>query len=168
MSAWLELSNEIKRGHNTGYLTVPQRVVYEALLGHLRGPNWVNLCGPLGSGKTLTSWLLARATGLSYIAHPAQLRHLPPAPDGLIIDNAPVSEADARAVLAECGLLNCLTVLLITQQPIAMPMRRVALPLPTPDDIQDVSRTLARLGYVCNWASLPPQPSYWDVLAACI
>lgn len=167
MSAWLELGNEIKRHYSTSYLTVSQRAAYEALLKHLRGPNWVNLCGPPGCGKTLLAWLLARATGLSYVVHPAQLRHMPPTPDGLIIDNAPISEADARAVLAECGLLNCLTVLLITQRPIAMPMRRVALPLPTSDDIQDVIRTLARLGYACNRASLPLQPSYWEVLAAC-
>ncbi len=167
MSAWLELSNEIKRRHNTSYLTVPQRAAYDGLLEHLRGPNWVNLCGPPGSGKTLLAWLLARATGLTYVVHTAQLGHLTPALDGLIIDNAPVAEADARAVLAECGLLNCLTVLLITQRTIAMPMRRVALPLPTPDDIQDVTRTLSRLGYACNRASLPAQPSYWDVLASC-
>lgn len=168
MSTWLELSNEIKRRHSTAYLTDPQRLAHEALLQHLRGPNWVNLCGPPGSGKTLLAWLITRATGLTYVAHPARLRHLPPAPIGLIIDNAPVSEADARTILAECGLLNCLTVLLVTQRQIELQMRRVVLPLPTSDDIQVAARTLARLGYACNRASLPPQPSYWDVLAACI
>lgn len=168
MSTWLELSNELKRHYHGGYLTATQQAAYASLLEQLRGPNWVNLYGRPGSGKTLLAWLTARATGLAYVARPSDLGHMPPAPDGLIIDNAPVSEADARAVLAECQLLNCLTVLLVTQRPIAMPMRRVELSAPTTDDIQTVAQTLARLGYPCNRASLPQQPSCWDVLAACI
>lgn len=168
MSTWLELSNELKRHYHSGYLTATQQAAYAALLEQLRGPNWVNLHGRPGCGKTLLSWLTARAAGLTYVARPSALRHMPPAPDGLIIDNAPVSEEGARAVLAECDLLNCLTVLLVTQRPIGMPMRRVELAIPTTEDVQAVVQTLARLGYPCNRASLPEHPSYWDVLAACI
>jgi hypothetical protein len=168
MSTWLELNNELKRQYNSGYLTTTQRAAYVSLLDHLRGPHWVNLHGQPGCGKTLLAWLTARATGLTYVTRPSDLRHIPSAPDGLIIDNAPVSEEGARAVLAECGLLNSLTILLVTQQPIAMPMRRVELSMPTTNDIQTVAQTLARMGYLCNRASLPEHPSYWDVLSACI
>lgn len=168
MSTWLKLSNELKRHYQSGYLTPTQQTVYASLLQQLQGPHWVNLHSRPGCGKTLLAWLTARAIGLTYVARPSNLRDITSAPEGLIIDNAPVSEADVRALLAECGLLNCLTVLMVTQRPIAMPMRRVALAMPTTDDIQAVAQTLARLGYPCNPSSLPQQPSYWDVLAACI
>lgn len=168
MSTWLELSNDLKRRYAGSYLTLSQQAAYESLCDHLRGPNWVNLCGPHGSGKTFNAWLISRATGMVYVPVPDQLPMVGTAPDGVIIDNAPFGEDAVRNLLAQCGLIHCTTVLLITQRPITMPMRRVELLLPTQDEINVIIHTLARLSYMCDTSSLPENPSLWDVLAACV
>jgi hypothetical protein len=145
-----------------------QQATYETLCEHLRGPNWINLFGPHGSGKTFTAWFVSRATGMVYVPVPDRLQAVGPAPDGIIVDNSPFREEEVRNLLAQCGLIHCTTVLLITQRPITMPMRRVELPLPTQDEIDGVVHTLARLSYICNRSLLPEKPSLWDVLTACV
>ena len=168
MNTWLELINDIKRRFSSEYLTPAQKLAYGALLRHMRVPNWVNLHGPNGSGKTTMAWILARATGANYVPTMNRLQELQPNHEALIIDNSPYREMEVRNVLATCGLLNCYTVVLITTQSITMPIFKVELSLPNWEEIEMIEKTLTRLGYICNKSKLPENPSFWDVIGGCV
>jgi hypothetical protein len=167
MSEWLRLTNEIKRSPVDSLLTPVQQAIRDQLVSLLRFPKWANLYGVTGSGKTLVAWALARATGAIYLPSPDVIDGQD-GRDGLIIDNAPLSENDVRRVFAHCNLISAYTVLLITKQPITMPMSRVELSLPNEADLAFMIRSLARLSYHCDTKRLPPQPNFWNILQACV
>jgi hypothetical protein len=167
MSTWLKLINDLKRRSPEEYLTESQRITYQMLYEMTRFPQWVNLYGYPGSGKTFIAWTMLRTTGATYISTPEQLRSLTSDQDILIIDNAPHIEADVRRILAGCNLVNATMVILITRTPITMPIRRVELLLPTPNEISEITRSLGRFGYLCEQTSLPASPNLWNVLQAC-
>ena len=168
MSTWLELANNLKRHFRSDYLTPTQETARNSLCQWLYTPEWINLYGPHGAGKTFVAWAVARATGATYVPVPEQLSDLRPNHEGLIVDNAPYEEIEVRNVLSDCGLLNCYSVVLVTRRSVSMPMQRVELCLPSRDEIGMACRTLARLSYVCDVTMLPGQPTYWDIIAACI
>lgn len=168
MSAWLKLLNDLKRRAPENLLTETQHATYQTLYEMARFPQWVNLYGAHGTGKTFIAWTLIRTTGSAYVSTSEQLKSLALDQEMLIVDNAPHIESDVRNVLASCDLINANTVILITRTPIIMPIRRVALSLPTTSEINTITRSLSRLGYLCEQSSLPASPNLWDVLQACI
>jgi len=168
MSTWLRLVNDLKRRRPEEYLTETQRMTYQALYEMVRFPQWINLYGVHGTGKTFLAWAIARTTGAAYVSTSEQLTSLTLAQEILIVDNAPYVESDVRPVLASCGLLNANMVILVTDRPITMPIRRIELPLPTPNDISLIVRSLGRLGYPCEQTNLPASPHLWGLLQACI
>jgi len=168
MSTWLELLNQLKRHCSAELLTPTQVAARNRLCQVMSMPEWVNLCGPHGSGKTFLSWTVAQATGAVYVPIPAVLNELEGQQQALIVDNAPYREDDVRRLLARCDLLGAQTVLLVTNAPGMLPMPRVALPPPSPDDIEQVARLVSRLGYFFEADRLPQTPSFWDVLLASV
>lgn len=168
MSTWLRLVNDLKRRRTEEYLTETQRSTYQALYEMVRFPQWINLYGVHGSGKTFLAWAIARTTGAAYVSTSEQLTSVTLAQEMLIVDNAPHLESDVRRVLASCDLLSANIVILVTDIPITMPIRRIELPRPTSDDISLIVRSLGRLGYPCEYTNLPVFPNLWDLLQACI
>lgn len=167
MSEWLKLVNGIKRRPVETLLTPSQKTAYAAIIDLLRYPKWINLSGAAGSGKTLVAWSLARATGAIHVVSPSMLEDQH-AQEGLLIDSAPNDEAGVRRILARCNLLGARSVVLITQQPIAMPMARVELSLPDEQDVRIVMKSFALLGYRCDQARLPASPNLWNILQASV
>jgi hypothetical protein len=167
MSEWLKLLNAIKHRPVDSLLTPTQKTVMNEIITLLRYPNYVNLCGPSGSGKTFVAWAVARATGAIHIVLPVALRDQP-GQDGLIIDSAPSDEPSIRRILSRCSLLGARSVVYISQLSTEMPMARVTLSLPTPEDVRLMAKSLALLGYHCNVNQLPPSPSLWSVLQASV
>ena len=131
-------------------------------------PEWGNLCGPHGSGKTFLAWAVARATGAIYVPVPVQLSELEPNQHTLIVDNAPYREHEVRRLLSQCDLLGAQTVLLVTLSPVLLPMPSVKLPQPPIEDIDQVSRLISRLGYFFEAERLPQTPNFWDVMLASV
>jgi hypothetical protein len=168
MSTWLELLNDIKRRCSAELLTPAQAAAHDHLCQIMSMPEWANLCGPHGSGKTFLAWTVARATGGVYVPVPAQLDELESNQRTLIVDNAPHRENDVRRLLSRCSLLDAKTVLLVTHSPALLPMLRVELPQPSPEDIDLVTRLIIRLGYFFEAERLPENPSFWDVLQASV
>jgi hypothetical protein len=168
MSTWLELMNDLKRRCSTEILTPAQIAAYERLCQIMNMPEWVNLSGPHGSGKTFLAWTVARATGAVYVPLPAQLDELEAHQHTLIVDNAPYKEREVRRLLSRCDLLGAQTVLLITCSPVSLPMPGVELPSPSDEDVVQVSRLISRLGYFFEAERLPEHPSFWDVLMASV
>lgn len=164
MSEWLRLVNQIKARSPVDLFTPTQHAAYTALLDLLRFPQQVNLCGPVGSGKTFVAWGVAQSLGGLHVPLPTALDQLSGNNDILLVDNAPAHEYEARNLLARCNLLGAQSTVLVTQQPIAMPMRRVELPLPTPEEVVAVSRSLSLLGYFQSSLPLPSQPNFWNIL----
>ncbi len=168
---WLRLSNELKARPPEPLLTPSQRGALEELESALAVPQWVNLHGPPGSGKTFVAWAHARRTGARHIPHHRRLESTEAgdwAPGGknvaLLIDNAPVQEQAVRTLLARCALLGVDRVVLISQEPVRMPMRRVALPALAEADWAVVQETVQRCG-----VATPPSGarSLWEFLRAC-
>lgn len=168
MSTWLDLLNDIKQQRSADLLTPAQAQGYQQLCQRLTMPDWLNLCGPPGSGKTFLAWQVARAVGATYLPLPAQLDALDHPSPVLIVDNAPHQEHKLRNLLARCDLLNIPTVLLITRPRAMLPMPTVELSPPTQDDIMRVGAFVSRLGYFFQAGQLPPQPNFWDVLLASV
>lgn len=168
MSTWLELHNQFKRRCSAEMLTPAQAVAYERLCQMMSMPEWVNLYGPHGSGKTFLSWVVARATGAAYVPDPLQIEQLEPGQQVLVVDNAPFREDDVRRLLSRCSLLGAQTVLLTTRAAVLLPMPRVELPFPSAGDIDQLSRLISRLGYFFEAERLPEEPNFWDVMLASI
>lgn len=168
MSTWLELINEIKYRFTIDYLTPTQKSAFDVINQFMRFPNWVNLYGPHGAGKSFLAWAVARTFGATYVPSPEKLKELQSNHEWLIIDNSPYLELDVRNIFALCGIQNCFKVLIITQKPITMPINRVELSLPSHEDIETVVRTLARLGYIYNNSNHPEMLCFWDIITACV
>ena len=168
MSEWIKLLNALKQERKVSLLTVPQREAYEQLCRIMDTPEWVNLSGPLGSGKTFVAWAVARAIGATYLPLPSQLNMRDRLTSALIIDNAPHQARKIRALLAHCDMLGVRTVLLITRRPAGLPMSAVSLPAPTPVDIAQMGYVIDQLGYFFEAERLPARPNFWDVLLASI
>lgn len=164
MSEWLRLVNQIKARSPVDLFTPTQRSAYTALLDLLRFPEQVNLYGPVGSGKTFVAWGVAQSLGAVHVPVPAALDELTGSIDILLVDNAPEHEYEARNLMARCNLLGVQSTVLVTCHPVAMPMRRVELPLPTADEVVSVSRALSLLGYFQSSQQLPSQPNFWNIL----
>ncbi len=168
MSVWLQLLNEIKRRPPEQLLTPTQRTARDQLLDLMRYPQWINLYGKSGTGKTLVAWAVARACGAAHLPLPSLLAECSSSDEALLIDNAPHEEADVRRLLSKAEMLRAVSVVLITCHPITMPMKRVELALPNPADLEVVYKSLGLLNYPCQRAALPSSPNLWDVLQACI
>ncbi len=167
MSRWMELLSEIKRRPVEEYLTPTQRLARDRICEILQHPNRVNLYGPHGGGKTYVAWSIVRAIGATHVPVPERLAQLSPGHECLIIDNVPHHETDVRRLLAISNLLNASSVVLITHLPVAMPLHRVELPLPTAEEVETVLKTYARFGYY-RQHQLPDAPGFWDILLACV
>lgn len=168
MSVWLQLLNEIKRRPPEQLLTPTQRIARDQLIDLMRYPQWINLCGKPGSGKTMVAWAVARACGAAHLALPTMLAERSPTDEALLIDNAPHEEVDVRRLLSKAEMLRAVSVVIITRHPITMPMKRVELSLPNEGDLEVVFKSLGLLNYPCKRAALPSSPNLWDVLQASI
>lgn len=167
MNHWLELLAELKRRNPHDYLTPTQRAVHNELCNRLKFPQWLNLYGVYGVGKTFVAWAVARATGGQHVPTVPALETMLPGSDILLVDNAPHRQSQVRQVLASCDLLEAKSVVLITRQSVTMPIQKIELPAPTEDEISLVLKSLGRLGYY-QQSSLPTYPNLWDVLQACV
>jgi len=165
MSNWMKLTQDLKQRLPLEYLTATQKTVYEDLYRRLKFPNWINLYGKYGVGKTFVAWAVSRAVGGQHISSPTILETLSNTDDPLLIDNVPYHESQIRQVLAKCGLLGAKSVILITRQPATMPMQKIELHIPNQEDINFVFKTLGGLGYYPQ-NNLPSHPNLWDVLQA--
>src|SRR5689334_7799478 len=99
MSTWLKLVNDLKRRRTEEYLTETQQMTYQTLYEMVRFPQWINLYGVHGSGKTFLAWAIARTTGAAYVSTAEQLASLTFAQEMLIVDNTPYVESEVRRVL---------------------------------------------------------------------
>lgn len=168
MSDWLKLLAELKQRNPTEYLTPTQKVVHDKLCNSLNFPEWINLYGKHGVGKTFVAWSVARAIGGQHIPSPLSLENLKYGDNILLIDNAPYQESSVRKILAKCDLLGAKAIVFITRQPVSLPMKRVELYSPNQEDIEIVLRTFERLGYYRRQNNLSSHPTLWDVLQACV
>lgn len=168
MSTWAEIVNDLKRRYAPEMLTPSQSAAYDRLCKLLSLPEWVNLNGPHGAGKTFVAWNVARATGAVYLPSQDDLDALPANQSGLIIDSVPHTEDAIRRLLSRCELLGAQSVLLVTCSPALLPMPSVELAPPTSEDIEQVGRLITRMGYFFKSDRLPESPSFWDVLLASV
>lgn len=168
MNTWLQLVNELKRRSPDELLTVTERTTYDSIWGLLQFPQWINLYGGYGTGKTFLAWALARAGGMTYVPLYTKLDSIMVEQNALLVDNAPHDEFGSRQILARCELLGANTVILITRMPITMPMRRLELLPPSPADIEIMIRSLSRMGYLCDQSLFSAPPNFWDILRACV
>lgn len=164
MSRWIEISNKIKQRNLLELLTPQQQVAYDTLYQWLAYPQHVNLYGPIGSGKTMVAWALARATGGRHIPLPPQIKSVTNDTDIALVDNAPHREPDVRRLMADCNLMGFQRVVFITNRPVTLRLHRVELPLPTADDIEWVKKNISRL-YFINTSDMPENPNFWDVMS---
>jgi hypothetical protein len=167
MSEWLRLLNEMKRRPMEEFLTPTQRLARDEICELLRFPNRVNLHGPYGTGKTYVAWAVVRATGATHVSLPENLQMLLPPHEILLIDNAPHHEPEVRSLMASANLLGAVSVVFITRDAVEMPMHRVCLPLPEPNEVETILVTYARLGFY-QQHDLPVQPNFWDIMRACV
>jgi hypothetical protein len=167
MSEWLRLLNEMKRRSMEEYLTGTQRSARDQICDLLRFPNRINLYGKYGSGKTYVAWSVVRATGATHVTLPEKLKTLSPKHEILLIDNAPHHEAEIRRLMASANLLEAVSVVFITREAIGMPMSRVQLTLPAPDEISFIVASYARLGFYQRH-DLPATPNLWNIMHACV
>lgn len=163
MSEWLRLTAEIKRRPLADNLTTTQRQSWATLNDLLRFPQRLNLYGPCGCGKTFLAWATAQTTGAVHVPLPDMLEGQTPGTEIILLDNAPADEYAVRRVFAICDLLEIQSVVIITRQPVAMPMRALAVPPPTMEDLDQISRTLGRLGYYPQ-RPLSAPANLWDLL----
>lgn len=167
MSTCFELLNQLKRRCSAEMLTPAQATAFNELCRLMLMPEWLNLSGPHGSGKTFLAWALSRATGGLYVPMPEDLDELPPQ-HTLIVDNAPYSEAEVRRILSRCELLGAKTVLLVTCEPVQLPMPTVSLPAPSSEEIERIGQVFTRLGFPVKSESLPEGPTLWDLMLAAV
>ena len=167
MSDRLRIVDNIKRHPTEELLTPTQRQIWESLCNLLQFPQRLNLCGPAGSGKTFVAWAVARTTGAIHVPIPTALYGLVPGNEILMIDNAPHDEDDVRRIMATCNLLEARSFILITRQPVTMPIRTLELTLPTAADIDVVIRTFGRSGYFAQGSSSLGS-NLWTILSTCI
>ena len=163
MSEWLRLVNDLKCRSPVDLFTDTQRRAWQALIDLLKFPQQVNLYGPIGSGKTFVAWGVAQSLDAIHLSVPKSLDDCRSVVEIVLVDNAPFYEYDARRLIARCNLIGARSAVLITCEPITMPMRRIELPLPTIEEVTYVARSLSRLGYFQS--SQPLQnPNFWDIL----
>jgi len=167
MSTWFELLNQLKRRCSAEMLTPAQATAFNELCRLMLMPEWLNLSGPHGSGKTFLAWALSRATGGLYVPMPEDLDELPPQ-HTLIVDNAPYSEAEVRRLLSRCELLGAKTVLLVTCEPVQLPMPTVSLPAPSSEELERIGQVFTRLGFPVKSESIPEAPTLWDLMLAAV
>lgn len=167
MSTWLRLLNEMKRRPMEDYLTPSQRAARDQICDLLRFPNRINLYGPHGSGKTYVAWAVVRATGATHVPSPEHLAEMQPPHETLLIDNTAYHEAEIRRLMAVANLLGATSTVFITSAKVQMPMHYVNLPLPEPAEVAATLTAYARMGfYQVN--ELPANPSFWDIMQACV
>lgn len=168
MSEWLRLLNEMKRRPVDAYLTPAQRDARDHICDLLRFPNRVNLHGPYGSGKTYVAWAVVEAIPATHVTLPSKLDMLQPRHEQpLLIDNAPHQETEVRRLLAAANLLGAPSIVFVTREPVTMPMARLHLPLPQPDDVATILATYERLGFYQR-RGLPANPNLWNIMQACV
>jgi hypothetical protein len=165
MSEWLRLVNEMKRRLPQEYFTPTQRAAYNELVERLQFPcQRLNLYGVPGVGKTYVAWGLVRALDAVHVPVASRLRQFDGRPlPILILDNAPTYEDEVRGLLADAALIGADSTLFITHKPTALPMWKIQLELPTPDDLRQIARTLGRLGFY-EVSAPPPSPNLWQLL----
>ena len=168
MSTWFELLNQLKRRCSAEMLTPAQAAAFRELCRLMLMPEWLNLYGPHGSGKTFLAWALSRAMGGLYVPMPDDLDELPPQQQTLIVDNAPYSEAEVRRILSRCELLGAKTVLLVTCEPVQLPMPTVSLPAPSSEELERIGQVFTRLGFPVKSESIPEAPTLWDLMLAAV
>jgi hypothetical protein len=168
MSTWLLLTNDIKRRCSANILTPTQIALHDRLCKIMRSPDWANLHGAYGSGKTFLAWTVAQSINARYLPVPSMIVEIEETQQTLIIDNAPYQEKDVRNLFSQCELIAARAVLLVTYQPVILPMLQLELPLPTSEDIEQVSHFIKRSGYFFEGDRLPENPSFWDIMLASV
>jgi len=172
VSKWLTLLNELKGRSPRDYFTETQLAMYQKLIERLDLPGQiVNLSGAHGAGKTFVAWGLSRISGAQYLPMPNMLYDETTQYNleggTVLIDNAPTQEEDVRQLLAQCGLLNINSVMMITVRPVSLKMHRMELTLPTLTETDRVLKNLRHLGFY-SYVSLPPESNFWQILQACV
>lgn len=163
MSRMLSLLNRIKAEASRDFLTGGQLAALEEIERLWRFPERVNLWGPPGSGKTMVGWVVGRSLRATVYPSPRVFRERSQYGDNrVIVDNVPYDQHSLRAVLAEMQIKNVRTALLITEQPNRLGLPVVALPLPTPEDIDVLYRNLSLMEHY----ALSPlrEGNFWVVI----
>lgn len=134
MSELIRLLNSIKIQRSSSWLTPSQRGALTTIHGILRIPQIVNLCGPIGSGKTFLAWQLADELNYEYLSHPSLLQQTDLlAVKGLVIDNCRHDRQFHRDVLKMLQMDRVLRSIIVTRQPIRDYVRYVELGLSSSD-----------------------------------
>ena len=164
MSRLLVLLNRLKAEARPDWLTDSQRTAVDEIQRLWRFPERINLYGPRGSGKTFLAWSAARAYDASLYPSP-RIYHASATPGTarVVIDNAPDDGTALRRLLAELQLSGTQRALIITTLPNRLGLVTVALPQPTPQDVDIVHRNLSLLDYY----SLSPHynANLWSIIS---
>lgn len=148
MSELIRILNSIKLHRSSSWLTPSQRSASATIQEMLRIPQFVNLCGSPGSGKTFLAWHLADELDYDYLFHPSLLHQTDlSAIKGLVIDNCRHDRLSHRNVLRAMQLSHVLRAILVTRHLVQDYVRYVELKLDSADQSK-VCENLFMIGCV--------------------
>ena len=146
MSMLIRTLNLIKTHRDRTWLTPSQTRAFKQIVEALRAPGTVNLCGPVGVGKTFLTWILVDELGYVYLPHIYLLEasEISEAP-GVIVDNAPSDRTSHRQVLLSLSLKGVRRAVIVTREIVQDYTRYVHMKL-MPEDISKVEENLSTVG----------------------
>jgi len=146
VSDFIRTLNVIKTHRDSSWLTDSQRRALAELKEALRAPGTVNLCGPVGVGKTFLAWTLADELDYIYFPH---LCYFEQADDvdavGVILDNGLSKRRFHREALKKLRFRGVRHAVFVTRQLIQDYTHYVELGL-TEADVAQVRDNLASVG----------------------
>ena len=161
MSDLIRTLNVIKTRRDSSWLADSQQRALAELKEALRAPGTVNLCGPIGGGKTFLAWTLADELGYIYFSH---LRYFEQADDvdaaGVILDNGWSKRRFHREALKMLRFRGVRHAVFVTRQLIQDYTHYVELRL-TEADVTQVRDNLASVG-IFHLAT--ETPSLWHLI----
>lgn len=152
MSLYVQWMNLIKERATVAWLTESQRVIYDQIVNQWGAARFVNLVGPVGSGKTFLAWILVKEQAYVY-EH--DLRAAPPNTQQVIVDDAEYT----RLMRSTAQALSLGRVILITETPVKDPMPRAELRLTE----HDVHQALHNLYANCSIQFTASDPKGTDL-----
>jgi len=148
MSEFIHVINKIKAHKNFQWLTPSQKEAFKALKKALQKPEVVNLCGPVGAGKTFLCWILADELGYRYFPHRSRLEVTTSLNvSGVIIDNDLPNRESHRRLLVLLRMKNIHRAVVVTREVVQDYTCYVRLKI-TPMDIEKARENLLRMGVI--------------------